>query len=290
MSIRSKRQSSGFALTHPNQDVIEKDVRRALAEDIGAGDATSALITPSAIANARVICREPSVLCGQPWFTNVFAQLEPKINITWNASDGDVIDTNDEICRLTGPARALLTGERTALNFLQLLSGTATFTQQCVRTVEGTHAKILDTRKTLPGLRLAQKYAVRCGGATNHRIGLFDAFLIKENHTVAAGSIGAAVQIARKNNPELTLEVEVETLDQVDQAIDAGADVIMLDNFDPAGIKMAVSRTAKRARLEVSGNVTVAGLRELAETGVDYVSIGALTKNLRAIDFSLRYT
>lgn len=289
MSAESNRHMSADALSPPDHELIADDVRRALAEDVGAGDVTAALIPATATAAARVICRESTVLCGRLWFDEVFAQAGPGVAVTWYKSDGDVVDENDEVCGLTGPARSLLTGERTALNFLQMLSGTATFARECVKAVEGTRTKILDTRKTLPGLRLAQKYAVRCGGATNHRIGLFDAYLIKENHIAAAGSIAAAVENARGKHPDLTLEVEVENLDQLDQAAGAGADVIMLDNFDLAGIRTAVSRTAGRAKLEVSGNVTPAGLRELAETGVDFISLGALTKNVRATDFSMRF-
>ncbi len=289
MNNASNSATTATRITAPAPEVIETDVRLALAEDVGSGDVTSALIAPSSAARARVICREPAVLCGQPWFDSVFAQVDSSISISWSKGDGDELMADDEVCRLEGPARALLTGERTALNFLQLLSATATSTRECVRALEGTQTKILDTRKTLPGLRMAQKYAVRCGGGTNHRIGLFDAYLIKENHIAAAGSIGAAVHVARANHPELTLEVEVENIEQLDEALGAGADVVMLDNFDPAGIEAAVARTAGRAKLEVSGNVTLAGLGELANTGVDYISLGALTKNVRAIDFSMRF-
>ena len=289
MGAKSNRDPSGPPPAPPDEALIREDVRRALAEDVGSGDVTSALIPASATAAARVVCREPAVLCGRPWFDQVFAQTDPGVTIAWKKSDGERLEKNDGICSLEGPARAMLTGERTALNFLQMLSGTATFARKCASIVEGTPTRILDTRKTLPGLRMAQKYAVRCGGATNHRFGLFDAYLIKENHIIAAGSIAAAVQTARKNQPGLTLEVEVDSLGQLDQAIDAGADIIMLDNFDPGAIAKAVTRTAGRAKLEVSGNVTLAQLRELAGTGIDFVSIGALTKNVTATDFSMRF-
>ena len=280
----------GKPLNPPSRDVITEDVRRALAEDIGSGDVTSTLISPSAKASAAIICREPGVLCGRPWVDEVFAQVDSGIELAWCIGEGDALETNDRVCTLQGPARGLLTGERTALNFLQLLSGTATFARECARAVAGSRTTILDTRKTLPGLRLAQKYAVRCGGASNHRIGLFDAYLIKENHIVAAGSVGAAVKAAREMHPELKLEVEVESLKQLDEALEAGADIVMLDNFDLDGIRAAVERTGRRAKLEVSGNVGVSGLTALAETGVDYVSLGAITKNVRAIDFSMRFS
>lgn len=289
MSIQTPSSGLASAPQAPDPAQVAEDVRRTLAEDIGSGDVTSELIPVTASTAARVICREPAVLCGAPWFDAVFAELDPKVEIDWRNRDGDALAADDEVCRLQGPARVLLTGERSALNFLQLLSGTATFTRECVQHLEGTATIILDTRKTLPGLRLAQKYAVRCGGGTNHRIGLFDAILIKENHIAAAGSIQAAVAAGRAAHPDLTLEVEVEGLGQLDQAIAAGADVIMLDNFLPADVKAAVDRTAGRAKLEVSGNVEEQTIREFAQLGVDYISIGALTKNVRAVDFSMRF-
>ncbi len=267
---------------------IADTVKSALAEDIGDSDCTAQLVPADAEVHARVITREDGILCGRPWFDEVFRQVDARIRIDWKLNDGDEMAANAELCTLQGPARSLLTGERTALNFLQTLSGTATITHTWMGELAGTNTRLLDTRKTLPGLRLAQKYAVQCGGGTNHRIGLFDAYLIKENHIAACGSIAAAVETARRNKAALKVEVEVETMGQLDEAIAAGADVVMLDNFDLAQIRAAVAHTGVRVKLEVSGNVDRDGLRELAETGVDFISAGALTKHVRAVDFSMR--
>jgi nicotinate-nucleotide pyrophosphorylase (carboxylating) len=264
-------------------------VALALAEDVGGGDLTAALIPETAQAEATVISREKAVLCGAAWFDAVFRQIDPSVAIEWRAADGERIEPNQLLCALRGPARALLTGERTALNFLQALSGTATLARQFADTVAGTGATILDTRKTLPGLRLAQKYAVRCGGCQNHRIGLFDAVLIKENHILAAGSITAAIAAARRLHPGVTVEVEVESLAELEEALAAGPDIVMLDNFDLGTMAEAVRVTAKRVKLEASGNVNFNTVRKIAETGVDYISIGGLTKDVRAVDLSMRF-
>ena len=264
-------------------------VALALAEDVGGGDLTAALIPEGAHAEATVISREHAVLCGAAWFDAVFRQLDPRIHTEWRAADGDRIEPDQLLCTLRGPARALLTGERTALNFLQALSGTATLARRYADAVAGTGATILDTRKTLPGLRLAQKYAVRCGGCQNHRIGLFDAVLIKENHIMAAGSITNAIATARRLHPGVTVEVEVENLAELEEALAARPDIVMLDNFDLATLAEAVRITAKRVKLEASGNVNFDTVRAIAETGVDYISIGGLTKDVRAVDLSMRF-
>jgi nicotinate-nucleotide pyrophosphorylase (carboxylating) len=264
-------------------------VALALAEDVGGGDLTAALIPEGAQAEATVISREHAVLCGAAWFDAVFRQLDPRIQTEWRAADGDRIEPDQLLCTLRGPARALLTGERTALNFLQALSGTATLARRYADAVAGTGATILDTRKTLPGLRLAQKYAVRCGGCQNHRIGLFDAVLIKENHIMAAGSITNAIATARRLHPGVTVEVEVENLAELEEALAARPDIVMLDNFDLATLAEAVRITAKRVKLEASGNVNFDTVRAIAETGVDYISIGGLTKDVRAVDLSMRF-
>ena len=264
-------------------------VALALAEDVGGGDLTAALILQDAQAEATVISRESAVLCGVAWFDAVFRQLDPRIHIEWRAADGDRIEPDQRLCTLRGPARAMLTGERTALNFLQALSGTATLARRYADAVAGTGTTILDTRKTLPGLRLAQKYAVRCGGCQNHRIGLFDAVLIKENHIMAAGSITNAIATARRLHPGVTVEVEVENLAELDEALAARPDIIMLDNFPLATMTEAVRMTAKRVKLEASGNVNFDTVRAIAETGVDYISIGGLTKDVRAVDLSMRF-
>lgn len=264
-------------------------VALALAEDVGSGDLTAALIPEHTQAEATVISRENAVLCGIAWFDAVFHQLDSRIHIHWQATDGDRIEPNQLLCTLHGPAHALLTGERTALNFLQMLSSTATLARRYADAVVGTGATILDTRKTLPGLRLAQKYAVRCGGCQNHRIGLFDAVLIKENHIMAAGSISNAIATARRLHPSVTVEVEVETLAELEEALAARPDIVMLDNFDLATMTEAVKITNKRLKLEASGNVNFDTVRPIAETGVDYISIGGLTKDVRAIDLSMRF-
>ncbi len=273
----------------PRPDDVSTAVRLALAEDVGSGDVTAALLAPGATASASVVCRESAVLCGVAWFDEVFRQLCPQITVRWCAGDADAVKPGDVVCTVTGPAAPILTGERTGLNFLQLLSGTATTARDYARALQGSSTQILDTRKTLPGLRGAQKYAVRCGGCHNHRSGLFDAVLIKDNHIANAGSIARVVAAARRNDPDLTVEVEVNDLIQLDEALTAGADIVMLDNFERADIGEAVARSRGRAKLEISGNVAIEDLPELASSGVDYISVGALTKNVRAIDFSMRF-
>ncbi len=268
-------------------DIVET-VRRALAEDIGDGDLTARLVPENRIAGAHVLTRQDAVLCGTAWFDEVFHQLDAPVRISWETRDGEAIHAGQTLCHLQGPARALLTGERTALNFLQTLSGVATCARAYVDAVHGTRAVILDTRKTVPGLRLAQKYAVRCGGGQNHRLGLYDGILIKENHIAAAGSITAALHAVRAT-PDVLIEIEVENLDQLREALAAGAKRILLDNFDLEELRAAVKETRGRAQLEVSGGVTLANVRTLAETGVDLISIGDLTKNITAVDLSLRF-
>lgn len=272
---------------------IAASVANALAEDIGSGDLTAALIPADTNKHAQVISREHATLCGQAWFDEVFKQLDTSIRVEWLTHDGDLVQPNQVLCRLQGPARALLTGERTALNFLQTLSATATVTHQYADAVSGTGCRILDTRKTIPGLRLAQKYAVRCGGGTNHRIGLFDAILVKENHIIAAGSIPAAIAHARKLAGSRMVEVEVESLDELQQALATDIDRILLDNFTLNDMCEAVivnrDRIGKKVDLEASGNMTLEMLRAVAETGVDFISIGGLTKHVRAIDLSMRF-
>lgn len=268
---------------------IATSVRHALDEDIGNGDLTAALIAPNRQAIGRVISREPALLCGTAWFEEVFRQLDDRIRVEWSVHDGERVARDQLVCRLQGPARGLLSGERTALNFLQTLSGTATAARRYVDAIQGTHAVILDTRKTIPGLRAAQKYAVRCGGARNHRLGLFDGILIKENHILAAGGIAAATAAARQQHPGMPVEVEVETLGQLREALTAGADILLLDNFDLDALREAVRITAGCAKLEASGGIDLAQLRAVAETGVDLISVGALTKHLRAIDLSMRF-
>lgn len=270
------------------QPSIQDEVRRALAEDVGSGDITAALIPADRQARATIISREPATLCGTAWADEVFRQVDPQISVEWLAADGDRLEPNQPFCLLSGPARGLLTGERCALNFIQTLSATATRSRYFADLVEGTGVKLLDTRKTLPGLRLAQKYAVTCGGCHNHRIGLFDAFLIKENHIAACGGIQAAVSQARALAPGKPVEVEVESLDELRQALEAGADIIMLDELSHEDMRTAVSITAGRAALEASGGINEANLRSVAETGVDYISIGSLTKDVKAVDLSLR--
>lgn len=272
---------------------IRRGVSHALAEDLGylplaQGDITASLIPSSQQATATIITREDCVVCGVDWVEEVFQQLSDQVVIQWFVKDGDAVTANTLLCEISGPARILLTGERTALNFLQSLSGTATTTAKYVALLGNSKTRLLDTRKTLPGLRLAQKYAVTCGGGKNHRIGLYDAFLIKENHIAAAGSIANAVTAARHNFPGKAVEVEVEDLTELEQALKAGADIIMLDNFHIADIQQAVLLNKGQAKLEVSGNITSEALKALGATGVDYISSGALTKNVQAIDLSMR--
>jgi nicotinate-nucleotide pyrophosphorylase (carboxylating) len=276
----------------PPPDLAEQ-VARALAEDIGSGDLTAALVPAGRRGRATVITREAAVLCGRPWFDEVFRQIDPAVQVSWDAEEGAAVEPGQRLCRLAGPARSLLTGERTALNFLQTLSGTATTTRRYVQLVAGLPCRILDTRKTVPGLRRAQKYAVRCAGGSNHRMGLYDGILVKENHIMAAGSIAAAVSAARAAGASVPVEVEVETLDELRQALDAGADMALLDEFSLDDLRAAVAMNRSHARgpmkLEASGNVTFETLRGIAETGVDFVSIGSLTKHVRAVDLSMRF-
>ncbi len=271
-------------------DCVADDVSRALAEDIRGGDVTAALLSDHA-DSAYLLCKEDAVVCGRPWFDACHRALDPDVRIQWHVAEGDRVTAGTVLAILEGRAQALVTAERTSLNFMQTLSGTATTTARHVAAVEGTGTRILDTRKTIPGLRLAQKYAVRAGGGVNHRIGLFDAVMLKENHVRAAGSIGAAIQAARRLQPDLPLIVEVETLVELREALDEGCDRILIDNFDAATRREAVRINAAHARpapLEVSGGVDLAGLRAIAEDGVDFISIGALTKHIHAIDLSLK--
>lgn len=282
------------------QQDISRAVRAALLEDLGdaltaldqpdaSADITAQLIPADRVSTARVITREAGVFCGQPWVDEVFAQLGGEVRVEWLVQDGERLSPNQELFRLHGPARVLLTGERNALNFVQTLSGVASLTARYVAELEGTDCRLLDTRKTLPGLRSAQKYAVTCGGGKNHRIGLFDAYLIKENHILACGGIQEAIAEARRLNPGKPLEVEVESLAELEQALVAKADIVMLDNFDVPMMREAVALNQGRAKLEVSGNVTLDTLAEYAATGVDFISVGALTKHVRALDLSMRF-
>lgn len=268
---------------------VQALIRQALAEDVGSGDITAALIPAEQQASGRIITREDCVLSGRDFADAVFRELDPGIRLDWLAKDGDSLAAGAVLVRFQGPARALLTGERTALNFLQTLSGTATLTRDYVSRLAGTGCRLLDTRKTIPGLRLAQKYAVTCGGGHNHRIGLYDAYLIKENHIAASGSIAAAVRRARELVPGKPVEVEVENFQELYEAIAAGADIVMLDNFSHEDMRRAVQETAGRAKLEASGNVDLECIRSVAETGVDFISVGALTKHVRAVDLSMRF-
>jgi nicotinate-nucleotide pyrophosphorylase (carboxylating) len=281
----------GPGLTDPGRIDVGAQVASALAEDVGSGDVTAALASAGQEVRGRIITREDAVLCGTAWVEETFRQLDPQIRVTWHARDGDAVKAGTLLFEIAGDARAVLSGERTALNFLQTLSGTATIVRRYAQAIAGSGCTILDTRKTLPGLRSAQKYAVRCGGAQNHRIGLFDMFLIKENHIAAAGSLASAVSAARRHSLKLKVEVEVESLDELDQAFAAEPDIIMLDDFSHADLKAAVARNRARPRpvkLEASGGVSLETVLATAQTGVDYISIGALTKHLHAIDLSLR--
>ena len=271
------------------EDVIRDDVRRALAEDIGAGDITAELVPADSQARASVISREQAVICGRLWFDEVFAQLDDAVRVRWLVEDGDEVQAGDALCQLSGPARALLSGERSALNFLQSLSGTASAARRYADALGDLPVKILDTRKTIPGLRRAQKFAVSRGGCHNHRIGLYDGVLIKENHIAAAGSITHAVRAARALRPDIPVEVETENLEQLREAIESGADIALLDNFDLDGLSRAVALNAGRIKLEASGGVTLDSVRAIAATGVNYVSVGEITKHLRAVDLSMRF-
>jgi len=271
---------------------VPQQVARALAEDIGAGDLTAALIAADRMGRAAVITREPAIVCGIPYVEASFAQVDPRVTLEWQIVEGDSVVAGQLLLKVAGPARALLTGERTALNFLQLLSGTATAAHDYAALLEGTPCRLLDTRKTIPGLRSAQKYAVRVGGGHNHRMGLFDGILIKENHIVAAGSIARAVGAAKRGPARVPVEVEVENLSELRQAIDAGADIAMLDEFSLQAMREAVAINAASPRplkLEASGGITLTIIREIAETGVDFISVGSITKHVRAVDLSMRF-
>jgi len=271
---------------------IARQVSAALAEDVGTGDVTAALVPLQQQVRAHVVAREPAVLCGTQWVSETFRQLDAAIRLEWQATDGERIAADQVLLNLSGPARPILTGERTALNFLQTLSATATAASRYVEAIAGTNCRIIDTRKTLPGLRLAQKYAVRCGGAQNHRIGLYDMVLIKENHIIAAGSIATAIASARRTSPGIPVETEVESLTEFDQALAGGADIILLDELSLDDMRTAVARNRERgskAKLEASGSVTLATVRDIALTGVDYISIGSITKHVQAVDLSMRF-
>jgi len=272
---------------------IETQVAAALREDVGGGDVTANLVPAGQTARGSVITREHAVLCGRPWAVETFRQLDPQVQLQWHADDGEPLKAGQTVFELSGPARPILIGERTALNFLQLLSAVATETRRYVGAVAGTGCIILDTRKTLPGLRLAQKYAVKCGGGSNHRLGLYDMVLIKENHIVAAGSISAAIAAARRTAPGVKVEIEVESLTELEEALAAGPDIVMLDDFSLDDMRTAVARNRAHGRpvaLEASGGISLQTVREIAQTGVDFISVGALTKHVRAIDLSLRLT
>ena len=295
MSTRrySQEQRQKALLARIAQD-IPASVQLALREDLGGivdanQDITALLLPDNETVSARIITREAGIFCGTRWLEEVFSQLGNTTTIVWHVADGDAITPNQTLCDITGPAKQLLTGERTALNFLQTLSGVATEVSRYVAVLQGTRTRLLDTRKTLPGLRTALKYAVSCGGGDNHRLGLSDAFLIKENHIIAAGSIKNAVEKAQSLRSDVPVEVEVESLDELQQALEAGADIIMLDNFSLDNIRQAVGMTQGRALLEISGNVTLDTLRGYAETGMDYISVGALTKHVQALDLSMRF-
>ena len=273
----------------PSMHQIHAHVAQALAEDIGSGDITAQLIPENEIAQARVITREDTILCGTEWVNTVFHQVDPSVELIWHVQEGENVSADDLLFEAKGSARSILTAERTSLNFIQTLSATARETARYVAELSGTQTRLLDTRKTLPGFRLAQKYAVTCGGGKNHRIGLYDAFLIKENHIMAAGGIAEAVQQAHQIAPNKPVEVEVESLNELDIALNAHADIIMLDNFSLDDLKTAVERTQGQAKLEASGNVTIETLRDIALTGVDYISTGAITKHIQAVDLSMRF-
>jgi nicotinate-nucleotide pyrophosphorylase (carboxylating) len=275
-----------------DKGLIAQQVSAALAEDVGSGDVTAALVPEKQQARARILAREPAILCGTDWVDAAFRQLDPAIRLEWLARDGQAVARDETVLHVAGPARPILTGERTALNFLQTLSATATAAHRYVDAVAGTGCRILDTRKTLPGLRLAQKYAARCGGAQNHRLGLYDMMLVKENHIIAAGSIAAAVTTARRSSPGTPVEVEVESLVEFDEAVAAGADIVMLDELSLEDMRTAVERNRARGsktKLEASGSVTLATVREIAMTGVDFISIGSITKHVQAVDLSMRF-
>ncbi|VAW55783.1 Quinolinate phosphoribosyltransferase [decarboxylating] [hydrothermal vent metagenome] len=275
---------------HVPHSYIENSVHNALLEDIGSGDVTAKLIPEDSFSLASVVTRQTATICGIDWFDEVFTQLDSSIFIDWNVNDGEVAEAGQQICSLSGSTQALLTGERVALNFLQTLSGTATKASEYAAAVEGMQVKVLDTRKTVPGLRIAQKYAATCGGCHNHRVGLYDAILIKENHINATGGISQAIESARVSSPDLMVQIEVENLDELQMALDANADRIMLDNFNLALLYEAVKINNNKIELEASGNVTLENIRSIAETGVNYISVGALTKNIKALDLSMQFS
>lgn len=272
----------------PPSHLIAQHVSRALAEDIGPRDWTAELIPANAIGRATVVAREAAVIAGQAWFTECFRQVDPRCHVVWRVQEGEMVFADTELCTLDGPARALLTAERSALNFLQTLSATATLTRRYADAIAGYRSRIMDTRKTLPGLRLAQKYAVTCGGCHNHRIGLYDAFLIKENHIAACGGIAQAITAAHKIAPGKPVEIEVENLEELREALAAGADIIMLDELSLDDMREAVRLNGGKAKLEASGGINERTLLPIAETGVDYISIGAMTKDVKAVDLSMR--
>jgi nicotinate-nucleotide pyrophosphorylase (carboxylating) len=280
---------SGWPPAPPDSALVAGQVRIALAEDLGDGDRTAALLPADQVSRVELITRQEAVICGCGWFEEVFRQIEPRVSVAWQVADGDGVGPGDRLCVIEGPTRALLTGERTALNFLQTLSGTATRAWRYARVVADLPVRLLDTRKTIPGLRLAQKYAVRCGGCHNHRLGLYDAILIKENHILAAGSIAAALDATHALAAGVPVEIEVESLAEVEAALAAGATHLLLDNFSPEQMRQAVIQVAGRARLEASGGITLERLRAIAETGVDEISIGDLTKDLDSVDLSMRF-
>lgn len=277
---------------HPEmlREVIERNVRASLEEDIGNGDITASLISNQDQAYAIVVVRESAVLSGSLWFQKVFETLDPKIKVKWHFEDGNIIQAGDIVCEVIGSARTILTGERAALNFLQTLSGTATKTHRFVKALENSTTKILDTRKTLPGLRLAQKYAVLCGGGYNHRMGLYDAILIKENHILACGSIVKAVEQAKRSNPSMRVEVEVESIEELQEAVDAEADMVLLDNFSLDNVKKAIAIVDNSLLIELSGGMDLDKVAKLKDLGADFISIGTLTKDLHATDFSMRFS
>jgi nicotinate-nucleotide pyrophosphorylase (carboxylating) len=274
----------------PDRKQIEADARRALAEDVGEGDLTAALVPEDSKVQAQLICRQQAVLSGSAWVNEVFHQVDAELQLKWELGDGDRMHEDQLVCTITGSAAGILTAERTALNFLQTLSGTATLTASYVDAVQGLDVTILDTRKTLPGLRVAQKYAVSCGGGVNHRLGLYDAILIKENHIAAAGSIPAVLEQARSLHPDVSIEIEVESLNELSTALEADARRVLLDNFSLQKLREAVALNRGRAQLEASGGVDLGTIRAIAETGVDDISVGALTKDLQAVDFSLLFS
>ncbi|MGI9262134.1 MAG: carboxylating nicotinate-nucleotide diphosphorylase [Woeseiaceae bacterium] len=283
-----------MSITDQLTAAIIGDVSEILAEDVGSGDVTAEIVDEAAHAEAIIVAREPMTMAGQPWVNEVFAQLDSDIVVEWMYNDGDHVREDAELCIIRGPARPILTGERSALNFVQFLSATATLTARYVKAVEGTNVQVLDTRKTIPGLRHAQKYAVRTGGGNNHRIGLYDAVLIKENHIISAGSIDAAIASARQRHTELPVEIEVESVTEFREALTAGADRVLLDNFDIEDLQRAVEINQQDghppADLEASGGITLENIHDIAETGVDYISVGALTKDVNAVDLSMRFS